>query len=86
MNDFEHDKELQMALLNHPAIRREGIDPLWRWIAIIGWITVAILVLAMGARGETNFPQRGIAAGCMDAITGAAGTGVLAAPLPGRSF
>ena len=42
MND--HNEDWQRALLNHPAIQPNGIDPLWRIIAIIGWVTVAILV------------------------------------------
>lgn len=42
MND--HNEEWQRALLNHPAIKPPGIDPIWRWIAALGWLTSAILV------------------------------------------
>jgi hypothetical protein len=42
MND--HNEDWQKALLHHPAIKRNGVDPLWRIIAIIGWLTVGILV------------------------------------------
>lgn len=41
MND--HNEDWQKALLHHPAIKRNGVDPLWIWIAVMGWITVAIL-------------------------------------------
>ena len=42
MND--HNEDWQKALLHHPAMKRNGVDPLWVWIAAMGWITVAILV------------------------------------------
>ena len=42
MND--HNEDWQRALLNHPAIKTNGVDPLWIWIAAMGWITVVILV------------------------------------------
>jgi len=58
MNDFEHDKELQIALLkHHPALKHQGIDPLWRWIAIIGWIT-AFGLMVIAARGEEVTGER----------------------------
>lgn len=52
MHEFKDDKEFQARLLaNHPAYRANGVDPLWRWIAAMGWITVAILVATIAARG-----------------------------------
>lgn len=52
MIDPKQDRELQARLLaNHPAVKAGGVDPLWRWIALLGWITVAVLV-AVTARGE----------------------------------
>lgn len=53
MHEFKDDKEFQARLLaNHPAYRANGVDPLWRWIAAMGWITVAILVATIAARGQ----------------------------------
>lgn len=52
MIDPNQDRELQARLLaNHPAVKAGGVDPLWRWVALIGWVTVAVLV-AVTARGE----------------------------------
>jgi hypothetical protein len=41
---FRDDLKFQRTLLNHPAICDPGIDPIWKWIALTGWITVVILV------------------------------------------
>ena len=41
---FRDDFDAQRTLIDHPAIRQVGIDPVWKWIALTGWITVAILV------------------------------------------
>jgi hypothetical protein len=41
---FRDDFNAQRTLIDHPAIRQVGIDPVWKWIALTGWITVAILV------------------------------------------
>ena len=41
MNEFE--KEVQRGLI-HPAIRQYGCDPIWKWIAALGWLTVFILI------------------------------------------
>lgn len=41
---FRDDFDAQRTLIDHPAIRQIGIDPLWKWIALTGWIAVAILV------------------------------------------
>lgn len=51
MIDPNQDRELQRALLNHPAYREGGVDPLWRWIAIMLMVIVAVLVAAV-AKGE----------------------------------
>lgn len=51
MIDPRQDRELQRALLNHPAYQRNGVDPLWRWIAIVLMAIVAVLVAAMAAKG-----------------------------------
>lgn len=52
MNEFKHDRDLQAQLLNHPAIAKRGVDPLWRWIAVTLMVLVIILVAAIAARGE----------------------------------
>lgn len=54
---FEHDREFQRALLNHPAIVQRGVDPLWRWIAACLFAIVCVLV-AMVARGEDLITER----------------------------
>lgn len=51
--NLTHDKEFQRQLLNHPAYRHQGVDPLWRIIAIMGWFTVLALMLALSARSQT---------------------------------
>ena len=51
--NLTHDKEFQRQLLNHPAYRHHGVDPLWRIIAIMGWVTVLALMLAIAARSQT---------------------------------
>ena len=51
--NLTHDKEFQRQLLNHPAYRHSGVDPLWRIIAIMGWLTVLALMLALSARSQT---------------------------------
>ena len=50
--NLTHDKEFQRQLLNHPAYRHQGVDPLWRIIAIMGWLTVLALMLALSARSQ----------------------------------
>ncbi len=52
MIDPKQDRELQRALLNHPAYQRNGVDPLWRWIAIVLMAIVVVLVAAMAAKGS----------------------------------
>ena len=41
------DREIQRGLLNHPAIKQKGIDPMLFWcaviVAIVGWVTVFFL-------------------------------------------
>ena len=51
--NLTHDKEFQRQLINHPAYRHSGVDPLWRIIAIMGWVTVLALMLAIAARSQT---------------------------------
>ena len=51
--NLTHDKEFQRQLLNHPAYRHQGVDPLWRIIAIMGWVTVLALMVALSARSQT---------------------------------
>ena len=51
--NLTHDKEFQRQLLNHPAYRHQGVDPLWRIIAVMGWLTVLALMLALSARSQT---------------------------------
>ena len=50
---IQKDSEaLQMACLKYRrAVYSGGVDPLWRWFAIAGWILVMILA-AMAARGS----------------------------------
>ena len=50
--NLTHDKEFQKQLLNHPAYRHQGVDPLWRIIAIMGWVTVLALMVALSARSQ----------------------------------
>jgi hypothetical protein len=50
--NLTHDKEFQRQLLNHPAYRHQGVDPLWRIIAITGWATVLALMVALSARSQ----------------------------------
>ena len=50
--NLTHDKEFQRQLLNHPAYRHQGVDPLWRIIAVMGWVTVLALMLALSARSQ----------------------------------
>jgi hypothetical protein len=50
--NLTHDKEFQKQLLNHPAYRHQGVDPLWRIIAIMGWATVLALMVALSARSQ----------------------------------
>lgn len=57
MSNPHQDREFQRALLNHPAIVRQGVDPLWRWIAVTLMVLVAILVAAIAARGEGIKPE-----------------------------
>ena len=51
--NLTHDKEFQRQVLAHPAYRHSGVDPLWRIIAIMGWLTVLALMLALSARSQT---------------------------------
>ena len=51
--NLTHDKEFQRQILAHPAYRHQGVDPLWRIIAVMGWVTVLALMLALSARSQT---------------------------------
>jgi hypothetical protein len=50
--NLTHDKEFQRQILAHPAYRHQGVDPLWRIIAIMGWVTVVALMVALSARSQ----------------------------------
>lgn len=52
-NFHDENEEWQRALLHHPDIKPPGVDPIWRAIAIAGWVLV-ILLAAVVARGEEN--------------------------------
>lgn len=52
--NLTHDKEFQRQILAHPAYRHSGVDPLWRIIAVMGWVTVLALMLALSARSQTS--------------------------------
>ena len=54
MIDPNQDRELQRALLYHPAWRAGGVDPLWRWIAIMLMVIVAVLVAAVAKGAEVT--------------------------------
>ena len=51
--NLTHDKEFQRQILAHPAYRNNGVHSHWRILAIMGWLTVLGLMLAMSARSET---------------------------------
>ena len=51
--NLTHDQEFQRQILAHPAYRNQGVHSHWRIIAILGWLTVLGLMLAMSARSET---------------------------------
>lgn len=54
MKQFPDDQEWQRALLHHPAFKPPGVDPLWRAIAIAGWIVVLLLTAVVARGAERN--------------------------------
>lgn len=72
MIDPNQDRELQAKLLNHPAIHRPGVDPLWRWIALTLGAVVVVLVCAIAARGG-ELRGNGISGSNAAAVNGSLG-------------
>lgn len=44
---WKYDFDAQRTLINHPAIRLAGVNPVWMWmwigISAIGWFTVIVI-------------------------------------------
>ena len=72
--NLTHDKEFQRQILAHPAYRHSGVDPLWRIIAIMGWLTVLALMLALSARSQDLAVGRNANRASSPAIAGASST------------